>query len=299
MSGPGEVLEELLAARLEAPAREWFERARREVAEGPTADRFAALLSLASRHSPRGALAPGADACRLAGEVVEGWNPERWTTLDAVRVGLLLGRGDLGSESGAAAVEDAFRHADVGEACALYRALGLLPGPERFAWRAGEGCRSNITALFEAVACDSPFPARVLDDVAWRQLCIKAVFIGAPLWRVHGLDGRLDAELARMALDLAEERRSAGRGVQPELWLCLGAHGGERAVASLECEWAGSDVLGRRAAAYALARAGCVERLRELADGESDPAVAASARDALAGNTAQATFRALDPSSEG
>ena len=51
---------------------------------------------------------------------------------------------------------------------------------------------------------------------------LKALFVGAPLWRVYGLDKRIDAELARMALDLADERCSAHREVQPELWLCLG-----------------------------------------------------------------------------
>jgi hypothetical protein len=295
VSGPGELLAELVCEHLEVRGRDWFESARAEVARGPSADRFAALLSLASRHAPRAALEPDAAACRRAGELAPGWNPERWSVHEALRVGLILARTDLTRDAGADAVEDAFRHADVGESCALYRSLALLPAPQRFAWRAGEGCRSNMTSVFEAVACDSPFPAAVLDDVAWRQLCIKAVFIGAPLWRVHGLDDRLDCELARMALDLADERRSAGRSVQPELWLCLGAHGGQRGLESLECEWAGGDLLGRRAAAYALARSGASERLRELAEGEQDSSVAAAARDALAGNTDQSAFRALKP----
>jgi hypothetical protein len=51
---------------------------------------------------------------------------------------------------------------------------------------------------------------------------------------VHGLDERLSGELARMALDLADERRSAGRPVNPLLWLCLGAHGGAGVVPPLE-----------------------------------------------------------------
>ncbi|MDP6764336.1 MAG: EboA domain-containing protein [Planctomycetota bacterium] len=294
MSGPAELLAELLGDRLDEGARAWAEKARAEVAAGPSADRFAALLAIASRHAPRGLLAPDAEACRRAADHLEGWNPERWTVLEALRVSLVLARTDLATPAGADAVEDAFAHADMGEACALYRCLGLLPAPERFAWRAAEGCRTNMTSVFEAVACDSPFPAAILDDVAWRQLCIKAVFVGAPLWRVHGLDGRLDAELARMALDLADERRSAGRAVQPQLWLCVGAHGGERGLESMEREWAGDDPLGRRAVAYALARAGEHERLGELAEAAADPDVAAGARDALAGDTDQSVFGALD-----
>ena len=99
---------------------------------------------------------------------------------------------------------------------ALYRALVHLPATERFTWRAGEGCRSSMRAVFEAIACDTPFAFRHFDDPAWRQLVIKALFVEAPLWRVYGLDQRLDEELARMALDLAEEIvAGAGPGVCP------------------------------------------------------------------------------------
>jgi len=288
----------LVAGRVDGAGREWYARACAEIGAGVTDARFAGLIAIASRRAPRRALAPAAGELERAAELCEGWNPERWSVLEAVRCGLVLARPDLPADSGAAAIEEAFRFADVGELCALYRSLALLPGPARFAWRAGEGCRSNMTAVFEAAACDTPFPLRHFDDVAWRQLVLKAIFVEAPLWRVFGLDGRLSEELARMALDLADERRSAGRAVQHGLWLCLGAQGGERARASIERELAGSHTLGRRAAAYALARAGSAARLRELAAGESDPAVAAAMRDALAGNTTQAAFRGLDPTLE-
>jgi len=98
-----------------------------------------------------------------------------------------------------------------------------------------------------------------------------------------------------MALDLADERRSAGRAVQHELWLCLGPHAGERGLAGIERELAGSHTLGRRAAAIALARAGATKRLAELLERERDPAVAGTMRSALAGNTDQRAFRELDP----
>jgi hypothetical protein len=284
-----------LAARLPREGAEWLGAARAEVAAGVSHDRSCALISLASRYCRGGALAPGAEGLAEAGALVPGWNPERWQSLEAARVALVLERADLAEPRAVEALEEAFRYADVGELCALYKSLAVMPAPERFAWRGGEGCRSNMRSVFESVACDSPFPARVFDELAWRQLCIKAVFIGAPLWRVHGLDGRLSAELARMALDLADERRSAGRPVQPELWLCIGRNGGERARASLERELdaRNQDRAGRQAAALALGRAGLEERLRELASGERDPAVAAALREALAGNHGQARFAAL------
>jgi hypothetical protein len=171
--------------------------------------------------------------------------------------------------------------------------LALLPHPERYVWRAGEGCRSSLRAVYEAAACDTPFPFRHFDAAAWRQLVIKAVFVGAPLWRVHGLDQRLDAELARMALDLVEERRAAGRHVQPELWIALGTFGGPRAESSLARELAGDWAPGRRAAALALARAGHPAPVRDALANERDPRVRATMEAALKGPVAQGAWQDL------
>ncbi len=247
-------LAERLATRLEPSARGWLEEAASEIARGVSAVRFASLLSLASRHVPSAPWSPTEGERAAAGAGVPGWNPERWDLREAARIRLVLARGDQTSESFASDLEEAFRYADEGELRALYKSLALLPGGDRFVWRAGEGCRSNIVPVFESVACDTPFPVRHLDDIAWHQLVIKALFIGAPLWRVWGLDGRLCEDLARMALDLADERRSAGRPVSPQLWLALGPHGGDRALTSLLAERDGGDRMGARAAELALAR---------------------------------------------
>jgi hypothetical protein len=293
MSAARELMAALLSARSERRALDWIENAGREIAGGVPHARFAALVSLASRHVARGALQPSARGIEHASELVEGWNPERWTMLETARAMLVLSRKDLAQPSAVDALDEAFRYADIGEMCALHRSLQFMPGPERFVWRAGEGCRSSMRAVFEAAACDTPFPVKNFDDLAWRQLVIKALFVEAPLWRVYGLDARIDAELARMALDLADERRSAGRNVQPELWACLAGCSGERGVQSIERELAGSYATGRRAAALALARAGRTQRLAELARREKDPAVEGTMRSALEGKHDQAAFGAL------
>jgi hypothetical protein len=290
------ILRKMLEAR-SGPALAWFKEASTEVADGVADGRFATLISMASRHARDSTpLAPTETELRSAASAVEGWNPERWTMLEALRVALVLSRTDLEEESAVLAVEEVFAYADEGEQRALYRSLALLPEPERFVWRAGEGCRTNMTSVLEAALLDTPFPARWFDDVAWNQAVIKCVFVGAPLWRLWGLDTRLSEELARMALDLVDERRSAHREVQPDLWLALGPHGGARALSSLEAELdpANANVRGRRAAAYALARAGHVARLGALLESERDPAVRASIQDALDGNTAAVVFSGLD-----
>jgi hypothetical protein len=283
----------LIEPRLSEAARTWLHEACAEVSRGVDSARFCGLISLASRHVPKGALAPTDDERAAVRLLVPGLDPERWTLLEAARMAIVLARTDLDLDAGPRALEEAFRFADVGEACALYRSLALLPRPQRFAWRAGEGARTNVRAIFEAACCDTPFPARHFDDVAWRQAAIKAVFVEAPLWRVHGLDRRLSPELARMALDLAEERRSAGRAVNPQLWLCVGSHGGARGIASLETELAGTYREGRAAAALALARAGERDRLTSLSAVESDPFVKDAMVMALGGRFDQTAFQVV------
>lgn len=262
-----------LAARLTRDSQRWLDEARAELAAGASDERFCILLSTASRHVARGPLAPKPEERCKAWGALEGLDPERWTLLDAARVELVLAHPRIGDEAGARALEEAFRYTDVGEACALYRSLAHLPNPERFAWRAGEGCRSSMQAVYEAAATDTPYPFRHFDAIAWRQCVVKGLFVGAALPRIFGLDTRLDAELARMALDLADERRSAGRPVPIDLWLCLGAHAGERGRTALEHELAHGAAGARMSAAHALARANEAARIRPWLEREKDAAV--------------------------
>ncbi|MFS8974116.1 EboA domain-containing protein [Cupriavidus necator] len=250
-------LSDLIGPRLSRDANAFRLSASGEVSQGASMQRLGQLLALASRHVRTGvALDLSPEELRALSTGVPGWDPSHWSLLESLRVALLLASPDMEGDAFAIALEHCFRFADHGESCALYRALALLPGGERFVWRAGEGCRSNMRSVFEAIACDSPYPAKHFSDVAWHQLVIKAVFIDVPLWRIDGIDRRLSPELARMALDLADERRSAGRKVPPQLWLCLGPYGGERGLQALRKELAEGDAQGQRGALLAIARAG-------------------------------------------
>jgi hypothetical protein len=254
---PVTLLQTLLARRIAPAAQAFLENGAAEVAGAP--ERLPRLIALASRAVRAGTpLGPDDDA--LAQARALGFDPARWSTLEAARIVLLLRCQEADGDAFDAAFLRCLRFADHGELCALYRALPLLARGERYVAQAAEACRSNMRTLFEAVACDSPYPARHFDTVAWNQLVLKAVFIDAPLARVTGLDERLSPELARMALDFADERRSAGRPVPPQLWLCLGRHGGDRALLALSRELDGPVPLGRAAALFALVRAGARDR---------------------------------------
>jgi hypothetical protein len=251
---------------------------------------------MASRKARRRSVPFSEEALAQAADLLEGWNPERWYLMDLLRVGLVLSRSDLEEPSSVKAILGALEYADMGELCALYRAMAFLPRPADYVWQAAEGCRSNMTAVFEAIACDNPFPALHFDEVAWRSLAIKALFVGSPLWRVHGLDRRMGEELATVALDLADERRSSMRPVQTELWLCLGSFGGQRALESMSLEMESGSVEGRCGAAFGLARANHTSTLEALRSSEMNGNVLAAIERALAGQFSQTEYRPLQTS---
>lgn len=278
---------------------DWMSKALDKIRAGATDSQFSQALSAASRYGPKGALAPSPQLVSDAAELLRGWNPARWTALEAVRVRIILERAKVDADSLAGAIEDAFCFADEGELCALYRSLQFLPDPERFVARSAEGCRTNMMTVFEANGCDTPFPAAHFDTVAWHQLCMKSLFAGAPLWRVVGLDQRVNDHLARAALDLAEERSSAGRSVFPELWMCLGSEetgleATDRKLAAIERELAGDDELSRKGAILALGRLGQTVRLEEIhLDGGTF--FGPVAQWALMGRHGQEAFAAISP----
>src|SRR5262249_10116714 len=119
-------------------------------------------------------------------------------------------------------VTDAYRGGDSDERCAVLRALPLLPAPERFIALAADACRSSVRPIFEALACENPFPARHLSALHFNQMILKALFLDVPLARVLGLDARRSDELVRMARDYAAERRAAGRPVSADLAVLAG-----------------------------------------------------------------------------
>ena len=218
---PLDLLGKWLAARLPEDAMTWLsggiDRCRTGIADR---DLFL-LVSLVSRRVGKAPLSP-TDAELQAGSASRpGWNPRDWTLDQAVRVYLLCASTSDGAAM-SARLDRLCAAGDIGELVAYYRGLPLYPDQPRYALRAAEGIRSNMRAVFEAVAHCNPYPAEQLDEPAWNQLVLKALFVGSPLHPIVGLDGRRNATLARMLCDYAHERWAASRPVSLELWRCVG-----------------------------------------------------------------------------
>ena len=146
-----------------------------------------------------------------------GWTPSDWSIDGAARVlGLLVYRG---TRSFAETFKDLRRTSDAAEMIALYRGLPLYPDPDSLHFEVGEGLRSNLRPVFEAIAHRNPFPRDHFDDHRWNHMVLKALFVGSSLTPITGLEARANPELARILIDYARERRAAGRPVTDDLWI--------------------------------------------------------------------------------
>lgn len=194
-----------------------------------------------------------------------GWCPIGWS-IDQVGRSLLLLTLPADDESGYQKnVEKLFAAADVSELIALYQALPLLPHPTLHLKRAGEGIRSNMTAVFNAIALRNPYPSDYFDLCAWNQMILKAVFVGSPLDQIWQLDERANAELARMLSDYAHERWAANRPVTPELWRLIGPFIDQYTICDMQRLFSEVDPVSQAAAALACSRSSCPEAQTLLA----------------------------------
>ena len=227
---------------------QWFTEQCSRLADGsdPTRTLFTAI-GLAPRKLGKADLRLDHEDFQAATECASGWDPTGYSVDMAARLAMLLTAND-GSERFHAAFDTLWRTADVGEQVIFYRGLPLYGEPERYLWRATDGCRTNIKAVFEAIAHRNPYPAMHFDDVAFNQLCLKALFVGSSLHEIQGLDTRHNPALARMMTDYAFERWAASRVVNPELWRCVAPHPDARCMDALRRALTLDDLTSRAAA---------------------------------------------------
>ncbi|MBE9006105.1 EboA family metabolite traffic protein [Fortiea sp. LEGE XX443] len=213
-----ELLHHWVARQVTQDAVIWLNETREQINSGANARVFFSTFSRVPRHTGKNQLELTTQDLKAASEMRLGWCFKHWSVDQAARTLLVLTLAQANSEKYLSALEKVFTAADVGELVALYQALPLLPYPKKFLKLATQGVRSNMTAVFNAVALLNPYPAEYFDTLAWNQMVLKALFVGSPLHLIQGLDLRANPELARMLIDYAHERRSANRVISAEIW---------------------------------------------------------------------------------
>lgn len=213
-------------------------------------------ISGVPRYIPKEHLNLSDEEITEANHLRAGWNPANWRTDQIGRTLLLLSLGERGKDEFLDKLEKLFISSDMEEAVALYQSLPVLPWPNELTERAAEGVRSNITSVFNAVALRNPYPSEYMDDVAWNQIVLKALFVESPLYPIIGIDKRANPELAKMLVEYAHERWSAGRSVSPELWRPVGPFIDDNIINDIEEVLKHPDEIQKRAAILALLDSG-------------------------------------------
>lgn len=239
-----------LRVQLSEPGRAWLEGAL-DAAAPSSLPELLRLYTGAPVRAGRGAFA-ASEALRQA---AAGVALERWAVEDAVRAALLLSRAGAPEDEFVLAATACYEEGDASEQLSWLRAAPLLPHAARFVPLVVGACRTHIMPLFEAIACENPFPARHFAESGFNQMVLKALFNEVALERIVGLDARLNPELSRMADDYVSEREAAGRAVPRDIWLVLAPHApGAAALARVRRYLEHEDPAHRRHAAAGLAR---------------------------------------------
>jgi hypothetical protein len=271
---PAGLLQGWLRRQLPGDAADWLE-AQASTVGGAETDRALFLaISLVHRRIGKADLALSAADAAAAEAARQGWRPAGWSLDQAARVFLLLASGGSPARF-AERLEQLFATADVGELIAFYRGLPLYPEQPRYVERAAEGVRTNMKAVFEAVAHNSPYPAEQFSEHRWNQMVVKALFIGNTLHPIEGLERRWNPDLTRMLCDYAHERWAAGRTVSYELWRGVGWYADKAAIDDLARVLKTGASIERQAAALALGASSHGDAASIL---ERDPALAAAVR---------------------
>jgi hypothetical protein len=209
-------------------------------------------LGMAPRRLGKAELALGDADLAAAEKAVPGWDPRGWGVAEGARI-LVLATLPASGKPFAERFRSLCSTADVAELVMLYRGLPLYPDPAALEAQVGEGLRSNMRVVFEAIAHRNPYAKAHFDDHRWNHMVLKALFIGSPLAPIQGLDERANPQLARIMCDFAHERWAASRPVPFEIWRCVGPFAEGQALEDLARVLAGGAGIERRAAALALA----------------------------------------------
>ncbi|MBW4564480.1 MAG: EboA family metabolite traffic protein [Mojavia pulchra JT2-VF2] len=251
MSSVNKLLYHWLAQSVSDTALAWLEQKQAQISSGAAERVFFTAFSAVPRYLGKDNLQVTFQDLEAAQDLIPGWFPGDWSVDQAGRTLLLLALPCDRPEEYVQTLDKVFSTADMGELIALYQSLPLIPHPELHRQRAAEGIRSNMSTVFQAIALRNPYPANYLDNIAWNQMVLKALFVGSPLHLIWGLDRRANPELARMLVNYAHERWAAKRPVSPELWRPVGRFADTAIIADLAKVLADGDMAEQQAAALA------------------------------------------------
>ncbi len=241
----------LLQQQTDDKATEWLLLQKERIEEDPTDMKFFIAFSQASRYFKKNLFVLSKEQLSEVNHLEKGFRPDTWDQLQAARAFLILNFPSEDATRWLATFHKLFETADMHEQQSLYAALPIMPFPEAMTSRAVEGLRTNITSVFDSIALHNPFPYIYLNEKAWNQMVLKAIFLQRPLYRIYNSDIRANKDLANILSDFAHERWAAGRSVMPELWRFVRHYLNEENIKDLQKEIREGSPLEKKAALLA------------------------------------------------
>lgn len=216
------LLRQWLANRLSTTDMAWLQSQINKITRANSDRDLHITLGLIPRKLSRDDLKLNDIELRQAHDFANGWKPVGWSIDMAARVFALSHLAESRGHQFAETFADLCRTADLAESIAFYSGLPAYPPCDALNQVIAEGLRSNVNAIFEAIAHHNPYPCKHFSEHSWNHMVLKALFVGSRLSPIVGLDQRANEQLAGILCDFAHERRAAGRPVSYELWRCVG-----------------------------------------------------------------------------
>ena len=241
----GEIIQALIQSKLSGAELNWFEN--NIVFESNV--QFFQTFGLISRNISTTIPQWTIQEKALLEELYPGFTQSNWDLQQLCRSLLMT---HLPLHKNIEIVKNLAEMAAIKELVCLYKGLYFLNNAQDFVLLVQEGIRTNMVAVFDAIALGNPFVTKYLPIDAWNQLVLKAVFMGRPLHQIIDLDLHKNEKLALMVHDYIHERWSAGRLVSPEIWRLVACYVNQEIAADLVNAIHTGDILTKQAAIKAL-----------------------------------------------
>ncbi len=243
--------QEILNPRLDQKGAEWLKTIIGKMESNPVPREFYMNFNLAPRFVGKSKLNPTEKEIEHASQLNADLRIEHWSVDIVARNLILLHLPFDDKATSLTILKNLYETAGLEDAVALYSGLSLLPiGPE-LAERGAEGIRTNMVAVFEAIALNNPYPKDYFSEIAWNQMVLKAFFMERPVYKIIGISERHNRRLAAMISDYAHERWAANRVTMPEMWRFVVNFVDEVIVEDLRKMLQSDDELQQKAAALA------------------------------------------------
>ncbi len=210
-----EIFIKLVKAKLSEVELAWLEQKTSVLSVHETIDKFPIFFSLTSRFISNEIPNWESDELIEMEQVYPGFSMSTWSKREMVRVILML---SLDTSKNKHILESFFETAEMMELIAFFKGLYLLENAQEFTSSIEEGIRTNMVNVFDSFTAGNPFAQTYLEEWAWNQLVLKALFMDRPLYTIYNIDEGKNKKLANILQDFIKERWSANRSISPEIW---------------------------------------------------------------------------------